>query len=317
MPLTLDKVLEVVRAHTALSPDEVREMRERAAAPEYWRSLCDWMSIGTDRGPESGDFSSTRLRDAMSDYQQYGHCAMHEAFPSKTVEALRRAVTRVNDAGWPMVFAFLYDQLWLVSQSPTFDRFATALLGARYQPTISFWVNYVPPVRGNSGFPPHFDNVRPGYHSVTCWLPLTPSTVENGCVYVVERDAIGGDTSSLLEPLLPLKQVQKALMHVRALPANPGSFLAWPHDTLHWGGMFMRGQGRLALSYHLASADFENIDRDLPMALVPGEPLPSFERRLEWVCRSMLRFRGRDPMLERFVAVAQYFAPNERIGWSK
>jgi hypothetical protein len=73
------------------------------------------------------------------------------------------------------------------------------------------------------------------------------------------------------------------------------------------GGMFLRGdQARLALSFHFASADFENVDSSLCKALLVERPLPRFDDRLRWVCQSMLRFRGRDPLLERFAPVARH-----------
>lgn len=69
--------------------------------------------------------------------------------------------------------------------------------------------------------------------------------------------------------------------------------------------MFLRGdRARLALSFHFASADFGNIDSSLRKALLPERPLPRFDDRLRWVCQSMLRFRARDPLLERFAPVA-------------
>jgi ectoine hydroxylase-related dioxygenase (phytanoyl-CoA dioxygenase family) len=150
------------------------------------------------------------------------------------------------------------------------------------------------------------DDVWPGHHTVTCWVPLTPVTPDNGCLYVIERDTDNsGESVDLSGANLTAAQVLSALPRVRALSAGPGSFLAWPNDTIHWGGMFLRGQqARMALSFHFASADFENIDSSLRESMLIHRPLPRFEDRLRWVCQSMLRFRGRDPLLERFAPVA-------------
>ncbi len=310
MPMTISELLGFVRQHTALSESDARSACEQAAQPDYWRSLATGLSIGSAPSADESAAAGADVDSALIDYREYGHCIVDGAFHAAEVERLRSGVMSVHDAGWPMVFAFLYDQFWTIARSPALTAFAHALLGPGYQPTISFWVNYVPPTRGGSGFPPHFDDVRPGHPSVTCWLPLTPSYPDNGCVYVVERDL---ETKSpppgLVGTSMTMKQVQTALLHVRALPASPGSFLAWPHDTLHWGGMFLRGRPRLALSYHLTSADYENIDPDLRLSLVPGQPLPPFDRRLRWASRAMLRFRARDPLLERFTPVARQLAP--------
>ena len=212
----------------------------------------------------------------------------------------------VREAGWPLIFAFLYDTIWRLGRTAKLRSFVSALIGPGYQLTISFWVNYVPAARGGSGFPPHRDDVRPGHHAVTCWVPLTPATPDNGCVYVIERNSENsGEHHGYLRRNLTAAQVLSALPRVRALPACPGSFLAWPNDTIHWGGMFLRGeQARLALSFHFAGADFENVDSSLSKSLLVEQPLPSFGDRLRWASQSMLRFRGRDPLLERFAPVA-------------
>jgi hypothetical protein len=291
----------------AVTGAEAQYLVERAQDPGYWVSLCPAMSITTDQ-PETASLKvpDSDLASVINEYRTYGHCAVHNAFGLGEIEALATAVNSVGEAGWPLIFAFVYDQLWSVGRAAKLRAFVSALIGPGYQPTISFWVNYVPATRGGSGFPPHRDDVQPGHHVVTCWVPLTPATPDNGCVYVIERDSENPD-----EPIdlscanLTAAQVLRALPRVRALPASPGSFLAWPNDTIHWGGMFLRGeQARLALSFHFASADFENVDSSLRKALLSERPLPRFDDRLRWVCQSMLRFTRRDPLLERFAPVA-------------
>jgi len=246
------------------------------------------------------------LASAIDDYRTYGHCAVHDAFDLGEVAALETAVTSTSQAGWPLIFAFVYDMFWKVGRTTKLRAFVSALIEPGYQPTVSFWINHVPATRGGSGFPPHMDDVWPEHHTVTCWVPLTPVTPDNGCVYVIERGSgNSGDPVDLSGANLTAAQVLSVLPRVRALPTGPGSFLAWPNDTIHWGGMFLRGQqARMALSFHFASADFENIDSSLRESMLIERPLPRFEDRLRWVCESMLRFRGRDPLLERFAPVA-------------
>jgi hypothetical protein len=322
MPITFDELLAIVGKHTALTDSEVESLCEQARRPEYWTSLCRETTISLTRPPAGPpEAPSPGIRAAISDYKKRGHCIVHDAFAMSDIERLRSAIFRVHEAGWPMIFAFIYDQFWTIIQSQQLNTFATALLGPGYQPTVSFWVNYVPAQGGSSGFPPHLDDVRPGHHAVTCWIPLTPATPDNGCVYVVERDSYGTPTA-LAGENIPILEVRKILTRARALLVSPGSFIAWPNDTLHWGGTFLRGEDRLALSYHLTSADYENIDSALRQALVPSQPLPSFARRLQWISESMLRFRTRDPLLERFAKVAYYFinecsAVEARVGESR
>jgi hypothetical protein len=291
----------------ALTEKEAAPMVERARNPQYWISLRPTMTISRSHPISPGKDVQREIHNAIDDYTQYGHCIVNEAFSANDTEILKSAVLAVHEAGWPMIFAFVYDQFWTVTRLPKMDAFLRALLGTSYQTTVSFWINYVPAIRGGSGFTPHLDDVRPGHHSVTCWLPLTAATPDNGCVYVMENNV---DSRAVTNTFVDAEnftaaEVCSALVHVRALPANPGSFLAWPNTTLHWGGMFLRGnQARLALSWHFTSADYENIDSALRSALLPDHPLPRFEDRLRWVCHSMLRFRARDPVLERFAPIA-------------
>jgi hypothetical protein len=306
MAIAAEELIAFIRK-SAVTGDEAQSLVEQAQNPDYWVSLCPAMTISTN-GPETdppGELDAD-LAGAIHEYKTYGHCAVHNAFASDEIETLATAVNAVSVAGWPLIFAFVYDRLWSIGRAAKLRAFVSALIGTGYQSTISFWVNHVPATRGGSGFPPHMDDVQPGCHTVTCWIPLTPATPDNGCVYVIERDSENPDKSvDLSGANLTAAQVLSALPHVRALPASPGTFLAWPNDTIHWGGMFLRGrQARMALSFHFASADFENVDPSLRKAFLVEQPLPSFNDRLRWVCQSMLRFRARDPLLERFAPVA-------------
>lgn len=93
--------------------------------------------------------------------------------------------------------------------------------------------------------------------------------------------------------------------HARALPIFPGGFLAWPQDTVHWGGMYRQGEARLALSWEFMPEGTANFDEMIGRALLPDEPLPAFENRLRWLCHALLRFKGRDVMMERFAPLAR------------
>ena len=308
MATAAEELIAFIR-QCALNEGEVQSLVERAQDPEYWVSLCPAMTITTNQPVPETPFlgeSNSDLASAIHDYRTYGHCAVHSAFAPGEIETLATAVNSVGEVGWPLIFAFVYDMLWSVGRAAKLRAFVSALIGADYQTAISFWVNHVPAARGGSGFPPHMDDVWPGHHTVTCWAPLTPVTPDNGCIYVIERDPENsGEPVDLSDANLTAGQVLSVLPRVRALPADPGSFLAWPNDTIHWGGMFLRGhRARLALSFHFASADFENVDSSLRKALVSERPLPRFDDRLRWVCQSMLRFTRRDPLLERFAPVA-------------
>jgi len=305
--MSTEQLAEFVKQF-ALTKEEARPLIQQAQDPHYWTTLCPAMTISKNCVAAAPATPDRGTLDAIGEYNEYGHCIVSEAFSVNDIDALKSGVFAVQEAGWPMIFASVYDQFWATARTPKLAAFVGALLGPSYQPTISFWVNHVPPRRGGSGFTPHLDDVRPGYDSVTCWLPLTQATPDNGCIYVIER----GPGHQLPANFVGVEsftsaQVCRTLAHVRALPASPGAFLAWPNQTIHWGGMFLRGhEARLALTWHFTSADYENLDPALRLALVPGQSLPRFENRLRWACQSMMRFRSRDPVLERFAPVANH-----------
>jgi ectoine hydroxylase-related dioxygenase (phytanoyl-CoA dioxygenase family) len=206
-----------------------------------------------------------------------------------------------------MVFAFLYDPFWALTRTPKFDAFLNAVVGRNYQTSLIFWANHVPALHGASGFSPHKDGRSYGKSTVTCWVPLTPATPDNGCMYVVDtNDATRSllDTFDSLETLSK-RQVSVLMANIRALPIDPGGFLAWRHDVIHWGGRYRCGtQDRLALSWEIISDDYENTDADLHAALRHDRPLPRFDLRLKWICQAFLQFAGREPILGRFVPLA-------------
>jgi ectoine hydroxylase-related dioxygenase (phytanoyl-CoA dioxygenase family) len=212
-----------------------------------------------------------------------------------------------------MVFSFVYDQFWTLLEAPKLQAFLTAVLGGQYQTTVRFTVNYVPAAPGGSGFPPHVDGGR--HHTVTCWVPLTAASPDNGGIYVVERSQESVSVVSAFKTIEAFSNEQTMLLlaHARAVPMNPGGFLAWPQDTIHWGGRFRRGPARLALSWEFIGAEHENLDAQLPLALHADRPLPAFEDRLRWICHSLSKTLGRDVVLKRFLPVVRAILTDERM----
>jgi hypothetical protein len=302
--------LRAIVSKFALTSAETAQLLEKAQDRLYWQALCPTMTIGPEhKRTATVAPDKTRLDQAINEYWTYGHCAVSDAFAPADIEALRETIFAVHTAGWPMIFASVYDLFWTFTRSSKADSFLQRILGSGYQPTLDFWVNYVPAARGGAGFAAHKDDVRPGHHAVNCWIPLTPANTDNGCIYVIEKSA---HIKDLLAHFVDTRhftseQVCTALSHVRALPTNPGSFLAWPNDTIHWGGMYARGdQARLALTWHLTASDHHNVDPHLQSALVPDGPLPEFEYRLRWACELVLHYRGRNAFLERFEPLARH-----------
>lgn len=311
--LTAQQIQEFVKAH-AMSRDDARCLASRAMEPGYWTSVCPWLSISTNRPPApSVDSSMPDVTETLDEYRRCGYGTCEDVFESAHLTHLGSAVFAVHGAGWPMVFSFVYDQFWTLLQAPKLRAFLTSLLGRRYQTTARFLVNYVPATPGASGFPPHIDGGRDG--TVTCWVPLTSASPDNGGIYVIERTPASVSAVAEFKTVEAFSNQQMMLLlaHARALPMSPGGFLAWPRDTIHWGGLFRRGPARLALSWEFMGAEHENVDAVLPLALHADRPLPIFEDRLRWICHSLSKTLARDVVVERFLPVVQAILADERM----
>ncbi|HKG46749.1 MAG TPA: phytanoyl-CoA dioxygenase family protein [Pyrinomonadaceae bacterium] len=313
MPLTAEQIQEFVTAN-AMSRDDARRLASDALEPGYWTSICPWLSLSTQRPRVSSvKESMTDVTVTLDEYRRCGYGLCEDVFEVDDLNSLARAICAVQSAGWPMVFSFVYDQFWTLLDAPKLRAFLTSVFGPTYQTTARFLVNYVPATAGGSGFPPHIDGGRD--HTATCWVPLTPASPDNGGIYVVQRTT---ESRSVLTEFKNLEafnkqQMMLLLAHTRAVPMNPGGFVAWPQDTIHWGGQFRRGTERLAISWEFMGAQHENIDDMLPLALHVDQPLPEFENRLRWICHSVSKTLGRDMVLQRFLPVIKTIQADERI----
>ena len=314
MPLTVQQIQEFVKAN-AMSQDEATSLASRAMDPGYWRSACPWLSISKHR-LRSGSVEPPRTEvaaETLDEYWRSGFSACEDVFKVADMDRLAKGVFAVQNAGWPMAFSFVYDEFWTLLEAPKLRAFLTSILGDHYQPTPRFLVNYVPAMPGGAGFAPHVDGGPD--HTVSCWMPLTAASPNNGCVYVIERTPASMNlvTDFKKAETFSNEQMMLLLSHARALPMNPGGFLAWQPDTIHWGGLFRRGPARLAVSWEFMGPQHDNIDAVLPLALLADQPLPAFEDRLRWICQCLPRTVVRDVVLERFLPVVQVILEDQRI----
>ena len=313
MPLTAQQVQEFVRAN-AMSSDDARSLAGQALEPRYWTSVCPWMSLSAGRPRATGAGASMPdVTETLDEYRRCGYGVCEDVFAACDLTRLASALFAVRSGGWPMVFSFVYDQFWTLLDAPKLRAFLTSVVGRHYQTTARFLVNYVPATPGGSGFPPHIDGGRD--HTVTCWVPLTPASPDNGGIYVVERTPESMKVVSEFRNIEAFSKEQMMLLlaHARAVPMSPGGFLAWPQDTIHWGGQFRHGTQRLALSWEFMGAQHENVDAVLPLALHVDRALPAFEDRLRWICHSLSKTLGRDVALERFLPVVRAILADDRM----
>jgi hypothetical protein len=142
-------------------------------------------------------------------------------------------VETITRAGWPPVFAYVYDELWTLWQTVPVVQILRAALGDCYKWIPHGWCHYVRPVRGASGWPPHIDGNLP--NRISIWIPLTDATLDNGCVYLVPKDMNDAGIGERRELRYASNlQMRQLLQRGMALPAPAGSLLGWEFRVLHW-----------------------------------------------------------------------------------
>tara|TARA_Y100000588_G_scaffold177714_1_gene191710 strand:+ start:3612 stop:4478 length:867 start_codon:yes stop_codon:yes gene_type:complete len=138
----------------------------------------------------------------------------------------------------------------------------------------AFWAWHVDPRKKQSGWDVHrdrpgtslFDNGNP--KSISCWIPLTDASPDNGCMHVIPKqyDKSYGVT--------PDKDAQiEGLQVIRALPGLPGDVFIWDQTLLHWGGRSSEfcKDPRLSLSLEIQRVDIPALEQNILPPKIPEE----------------------------------------------
>jgi hypothetical protein len=204
-----------------------------------------------------------------------------------------RLVTQLASKGLLPVFAFVYDEMWMLAHQ--LHPVISALLGPHYAMLPDFWAWHIDPSQAESGWQPHRDK---GYKalapdgsptSVTAWIPLTAATPLNSCMYIVpaDRDPTYGTPQD--------KEWKFAYPDVRALPAQPGDFFVWNQAVLHWGSHATPRAG----AHPRMSCAFEFQRTDIPAwntPLIPPRAALSFEDRLRLIGKQVKQYQHMYPL---------------------
>jgi phytanoyl-CoA dioxygenase PhyH len=289
----------------ALRKDEVRTRLALASDRTYWKSLYPSFSIcdGASFVPEVPSFETSTLCKAKSDLASRSYFLVEGAIAGSIIGPMLGCVEAVRKAGWPPVFAYIYDQLWLVWRLAPVEQLLTAGLGPGYRWIPHGWCHYVHPVSGASGWPPHVDGNLSNRMSI--WLPLTDATLDNGCIYVVPSNlnAAGIGERRALRAASNL-QMRELLQRGRALPARAGSVLGWYFRILHWGSVCHAADGpRVSLVMEFIGADERALDSELPL-FDPQGPLPALPQRLHAIGRAILQYKRFELRMRRYVELA-------------
>jgi hypothetical protein len=235
---------------------------------------------------------------------------------------MRECVEAVRKAGWPPVFAFIYDPFWAVTRVPFVTEFLLADLGDKFNIIMSrVWCYYVPPSRGAGGWTPHADAYSNPANRLTVWIPLTDATLDNGCMYVVPKDFAYGGAPPKRERLrlgtVSSDYALELLHSCKALPAAAGSVLGWDPQTIHWGSKCHEpSDPRISIGCEFVSNGVVPRPHSKE-ELFPGQPagvLPTFAQRICHVALSIRIHHHRDLKAGKFLKLAEALIEKPRLG---
>lgn len=290
----------------AKMPDaDVHRRVTLAGDPHYWSGLATQMTIGNAPRLPSRTIAPDALDAARRHFAAEGYFQTPVVIASLELARLNGAIDAVIAAGWPPVFAWVYDEFWELARLPDVADLIASQIGDGYLQIPHIWTHVVPAMVGSSGWMPHFDGPTSGRASI--WIALTDATLSNGCMHLVPRRHL--DPTFESEPLetgtVTLADALRALQGVRALPVSRGAALGWTFDVLHWGGACLAVEGaRRALSMEFIAADHSANADEVPLLSLAGA-FPAFSDRLRMIATAILGYEKFEPGLIRYRAVAK------------
>jgi hypothetical protein len=287
-----------------LSPDQIAALAARARDGAYWSGLAPDLPLSS-RAPSGLAGDEPAARKAADALGRDGYFSSGPVLGPGALAAINRAVDAVRGAGWPPVFALVYDCLWAAVRDPFIARVAASRLGPGFRQIPHLWVHLVPALAGARGWMPHFDGLRA--RRLTIWIALTDATVANGCIHLVPPDALPASFRTTdFDTAVVLRDVMAAMHATRALEAKAGAMLGWDFDVFHWGGRAAGGAPeRRSISLEFIAGDEPPKADELPLLDVAG-PLPPLAVRLDLIARALDNYAAREAALRRFRALAPH-----------
>lgn len=293
------------------------ERLTQARDPAYWRALDATLHVEGPAPAATAPLAAVDEDSLKRRILEDGYLRTEPLIPEAALARVLGAAKTVERAGWPFVFAWLYDEVWDAIRAPGVVDALSALLGEGHRQLPGVWLHFVPALEGARGWGPHVDVARrPRFlpdgraDRLTVWIPLTDAGVDNACLYVVPPRHAPPGLAERFDHLetIDMTTALRLLHAARPLPAAPGSLLAWRLDVVHWGG-FHTGESdapRWALSLEYLH------EREEP-SLAEGFALdarsrPSFEARLQLVGRGLLAYgkaEDREPFAHRFLSLGE------------
>lgn len=281
-----------LRKHLDLQ--DLLQHRHRIEDADYWRRLNPQASI-TDfllqeshisQGPDA-----TKLAFWRDQLREEGYFQTGQLIPTAMVEEMRRCIDVVKEAGFPVMFALVYDVFY--SAFAYLDPVLVNILGPSYKLIPNFWVYFINPLEGGTGFEPHRDAEyketigADGLPTVlTLWITITDATPLNSCMYALPKHRDAGYAQAVHD--LNQEAPPLALEDIRALPTRAGTLSCWDQYLYHWGSRSSkRASGpRISYAMYCQCEEVPQVD-DVAIDLRSGL---DFNTRLGLICKGMYRY---------------------------
>jgi hypothetical protein len=306
-----EAVLELLE-ETRLRPSEVGERLEKALDRRYWERLNLSLSIDVEDGEKidaaaAADAEALKQQKLADRFATEGYFQIDSLFSEAVVEDLKTGIEAVRQAGWPAVFAFVYDQFWQTARAPKLVGLLTRILGPEFRQSCHLWSHYVPADSGAGGWPPHIDN--PGRQDrVTVWIALNAATLDNACLYLIPKHLTPAGVAENFAGLDSFSHadVTALLQGGRALPVPAGSVIGWGPDVIHWSALRSSGQShpRISISQEFLAASATPRQDELPLFPVQSR-LPTFAQRLYAIATAILAYQRVETPMIRYLELAQ------------
>jgi len=295
-----------------LTNEEIDEYLEGIGSPRYWQKLCPELSVGRDvplLDIEEVALSRDQRKNIITQLARDGYFKSDPVLAPGLLDRMRRALHALRENGLPPVFAYVFDEFWDVSRTPSLQTLVTEAFGPGCRQSPRVWAFHLSTENGAAGWPPHVDGGHLAHTTdrLTLWLPITDVTLENGCMNVVPKH--------LLPPTLPddfandarslSPQVWKTMLQgARPLPVLAGSLMAWDFQVVHWSS-FCHGatEPRMSLAVEILGPSVEPTEGELP--LFDLQSLPPFRERLRAIAKGLLSYQRFEPLTLRYKGLAQ------------
>jgi hypothetical protein len=305
----LIKAMQDLRSRALSATPELDIQVTNALDPKYWQSLNSGMNVcRTEKSEtqENADLDSSVVARPLQMLSTLGYFQTPPMAQSRSIEKMKSCLEITQGAGWHPTFVYVYDEFWSAFRGPALVRFLTGALGENYGQLPYLWGHSVP--ANSKGWRPHVDGPS-SLTKLTVWLALSDATLENGCMYVIPRNA---ETEKISDQFATLKSidrddVRKLFQNVRALPAPAGSYLGWRPDLIHWGSKSgPLATTRLSISVEFAVRPSDPMeDKGKLLDAHPAAPLPSFGTRLRLIAKAIKNYEAFDPGVIRYMSLAE------------